>query len=94
MNQILKFSPVVGLILGVALTTIHISEEERTIPPGSQCRYFLPFSTDLGAWLVGAYVLYSGFQYTDGLLTTCGAMIISIHTAHYMAHKITSRLNS
>jgi len=90
MNYNIK--PVTGLILGAAITLLHISEEERTIPSGSQCRYFLPITTDIGAWLVGIYVLYSGFQHNNGWLAMCGSMIVSIHAGHYAMSKVTKRL--
>lgn len=92
MNYNIK--PVTGLIAGAVITLFHIYEEERTIPPDSMCRYFLPISTDIGAWIVGLYVLFSGFQHDNGLLAMCGSMIVSIHMAHYGMHKVTSRLHN
>lgn len=80
-------TPAVGTILGMIGGAAYFAHSETGIPKTSNCTYLAPWTTDLLAWLAGAYLIYRGFEMQDAGIALMGSIVASIHIAQYAAHK-------
>lgn len=87
----MEISPAMGTILGSALGATYFWVYESSIPKTSSCTYMSPWTTDLYAWLTGAWLIHRSSVYNDGILSLIGATIMSLHVAQYAAHKVLVR---
>jgi hypothetical protein len=78
-------------ILGALAGMAYFAEGERGIPKESNCTYLSPATTDVAAWLGGAYLVYQGAQLNSPGVAFCGACIASLHASQYGAHKAITR---
>lgn len=81
---------IVGSLAGAA----YFVEGERGIPRESNCSYMSPASTDVLAWLGGAYLIHAGHQHDAPGVAMVGAAIASLHTAQWATHKASTRPSS
>ena len=91
MKKIDCFSTIIG---GVILAIIYFLLEESNIDRKNgilPCRYFHPFSVDLLAFLIGGFLVYTGCNDDNPLVTISGTSIVMIHAFHFITYKILER---
>jgi len=77
-----------GTITGTIAGGIYFWLTERSIAKESNCQYLAPWTTDLIAWVGGAFLIYKGYQFNDGWISLVGSTVASVHVAQFAAHKV------
>ena len=80
-------NPATGTIAGMIIGAAYFAMAERSVPKASNCVYLAPWTTDLFAWLAGAWLVYRGYQHDDPVITLIGSAVASTHVAQFAAHK-------
>jgi hypothetical protein len=78
----------IAIVASFVIGTAYYYMMSASIPKGVNCSFSANVWTDVGAFLVGAWLLYSGVQHDDATLTFCGATIITEHVWQLLFNKV------
>lgn len=79
----------VAIVLSFIVGTAYYENMSRSIPKDSNCSFSANIWTDIGAFIVGVWLIALGvFRYDDSVLTFMGTTIVTEHIWQLVHNKL------